>query len=305
MHQPVLLEETISYLITDLHGIYVDCTTGGGGHLRRLASSLDSDARIIGIDKDRDILDKTSQTIQFPNVNFCHADFRKLSQVLKEQKVEQVDGIILDLGVSSFQLDIADRGFSFHENARLDMRMNREQELTARDIVNSYSEAEISNILFKYGEEKFARRIARAIINSREENEIDSTLQLVDIVKTAVPAKYKREKHPARKTFQALRIAVNGELDALNEVLPQTIDVLKPGGRLCVITFHSLEDRIVKHFMQEKAKDCICPPGLPVCTCGHVAELLINTRKPVEPGDRECEQNKRARSARLRVATKL
>ena len=305
MHQPVLLEETISYLITDLSGIYVDCTLGGGGHLKRLFASLQQDARVIAIDKDRDILEKTRKTIQVANVTFCHSDFSRLTQVLAEQNINKVDGIMLDLGVSSFQLDIADRGFSFHEDARLDMRMNRDQDLTAWDIVNDYSEAEISAILFEYGEERYARRIARRIVTKREENSINTTLQLVDIIKSCVPAGYKRGKHPARKTFQALRIAVNGELDALQSVLPQAVDLLKTGGRLCVITFHSLEDRIVKHFMQEKARDCICPPGLPICICGHQAELKINTRKSVEPDAQECEQNSRARSARLRVATKL
>jgi len=305
LHQPVLLKETISYLVNDLHGTYVDCTLGGGGHLKCLMETLEDGAVIIALDKDGHILEETKQKLNYPNIRFRHADFRYLGQVLKEEEVGQVNGIMIDLGVSSFQLDTAERGFSFHEDARLDMRMDQEQELSAWDIVNNYSEEEIVKILFEYGEEKFARQIVRGIVKHREEKSIDTTLQLVEIIKSAVPAKYRRQKHPGRKTFQALRIAVNSELQALEEVLPQAVNALKPGGRLCIITFHSLEDRIVKQFMQEKAKECICPPGLPVCTCGHHAELKLINRKPVVPGKNECIKNPRARSAKLRVASKL
>lgn len=305
MHQAVLLDETISYLLNDPHGVYVDCTLGGGGHLRRLIDHLNDDAHVLAIDKDQDILEQTRKTLEFANLSLIHGDFRNLKEIVKNHGWQVVDGIMMDLGVSSFQLDIAERGFSFHEDAALDMRMNREQTLTAWDIVNNYSEEDISRILFQYGEEKYARSISRSIAKHRKQGVIDSTLQLVSIIQTSVPASYRREKHPARKTFQALRIEVNGELDALIEVLPQAVEVLKPGGRLCIISFHSLEDRIVKQFMQDKARDCICPPGLPICVCNHRAELKILTRKPITANTEEAENNPRARSAKLRVASRI
>lgn len=305
MHRAVLLDETISYLLGNPHGIYVDCTLGGGGHLRALMEKLEADAKVIAIDKDKDILEQTKEKLEYPNIVFVHEDFGNLSMILKARDIEQVDGILIDLGVSSFQLDIAERGFSFHEDAVLDMRMNRQQELTARDIVNYFSEKDISLILFKYGEERYARSIAKAIVRYRKNKEIDSTLELVDIIKSSVPAKYRRARHPARKVFQALRIAVNRELETLEEVLPAAFQALKPGGRLCVITFHSLEDRLVKTFFREKSRECICPAGLPICTCGHQAELKVLIRKPLLAGDKECEENPRARSAKLRVAEKL
>jgi 16S rRNA (cytosine1402-N4)-methyltransferase len=278
LHEPVLLQETVANLISDPHGIYVDCTLGGGGHFRHLIENLASDARAIGIDKDIDILNQTRVCFVDPRVILVQSDFRNLEQVLRELNIEQVDGIMIDLGVSSFQLDMADRGFSFHEDAPLDMRMNREQSLTAREIVNSYTEAEIREILFKYGEEAYARNIAKNIVSYRAVKDIESTLELVDIIKTSVPAKYCREKHPARKSFQALRIVVNGELEALKAVLPQAVNLLRSKGRLCIISFHSLEDRIVKQFMQEKSRDCICPPDFPVCICAHRAQLNLISR---------------------------
>jgi len=299
------LAETIDYLLNDPHGTYVDCTLGGGGHLRRLAEHLEKDASIIGIDKDLDILEETRKTLNFPNVNLVHGDFRRINDILDNMNIGRVHGIMMDLGVSSFQLDEAERGFSFHEDAALDMRMDREQSLSAKDVVNDYSETEMTQILFQYGEEKYARSISRAIVNRRKQAPIESTMELVAIIQNAVPASYRREKHPARKTFQALRIEVNGELDALLEALPQAVARLHPGGRLCVITFHSLEDRIVKKFMQEKARDCICPPGLPICICNHPAELEILSRKPIIAGDEECETNPRSRSAKLRAARRI
>jgi len=211
----------------------------------------------------------------------------------------------LDLGVSSFQLDIEDRGFSFHDDARLDMRMNRHHKLSAWDVVNNYDQADLTRILYQYGEEKYASSIARRIIKARQDRSIDTTLELVELIKSAVPPKYRREKHPARKTFQALRIEVNDELGAVEAVLPQAVDLLRKGGRLCVITFHSLEDRLVKRFMQWEARQCICPPELPICTCNHQARLEIITRKPILPSAEECQSNPRARSAKLRVAGKI
>jgi 16S rRNA (cytosine1402-N4)-methyltransferase len=305
LHLPVLLEETVDNLITDPHGIYVDCTLGGGGHLRYLADHLAEDATIIGLDKDPDVLGQTRRLLSDLKATLIQADFRNLRQVLRDLEIDFVDGIMMDLGVSSFQLDRAERGFSFHQDAPLDMRMNREQFLTARDIVNNFAEDEIRNILYRYGEEAYAGSISRAIVNYRKSKPIESTLELADIIKGAVPAKYRREKHPARKSFQALRIAVNEELDALREVLPQVIEVLKPGGRLCVISFHSLEDRIVKHFMQEKAQTCICPPSFPICVCEHRAQLKMIQRKPILASAEECENNPRARSAKLRVAARI
>ncbi len=305
MHQAVLLAETVDYWMTDPHGLYVDCTLGGGGHLRSLLQNLSEDARVIAIDKDQDVLQETAKTLDFSNLSLVHGDFRELKEIMKAQNIDAVNGIMMDLGVSSFQLDTAERGFSFHEDAALDMRMNREQALSAWDIVNSYSEEAISKILFQFGEEKYARSIARGIVNYRKQSTIESTMQLVGIIQSSVPASYRREKHPARKTFQALRIEVNGELDALIEVLPQASELLCPGGRLCVISFHSLEDRIVKQFMQEKARDCVCAPGLPICICDHRSELKILTRKPVTASEAECENNPRARSAKLRVASRI
>ncbi|MEN6324908.1 MAG: 16S rRNA (cytosine(1402)-N(4))-methyltransferase RsmH [Syntrophomonas sp.] len=305
MHKPVLLEETVSSLVLNPHGIYCDCTMGGGGHLRRMLNILDEDAQVVAIDKDKQTLEDCRREISRTGISFVHDDFRNLKAILKREDIPRLDGIMIDLGVSSFQLDNAERGFSFHEDASLDMRMNQEQELTAKDIVNRYPDQELIKILFEYGEERYARRIVRAIANYRHEKDINTTLELVDIIKAAVPAAYRREKHPARRTFQALRIAVNSELDALEGVLPQALEVLKPGGRLCIITFHSLEDRMVKRFFQQKAKGCICPPGMPVCICGQKPQLQIVSRRPITPGEDECIANPRARSAKLRVASKL
>ena len=305
MHLPVLLQETVAYLVTDPHGVYVDCTLGGGGHLTYLARQLAGDARIVGIEKDSEVLEQTRSEIDDARIVLVQSDFRYLRSVLFNLGIEKVDGIMMDLGVSSFQLDRAERGFSYHQDAVLDMRMNQEQFLSARDIVNNFSEAEIRNILYRFGEEDYAGSISRAIVNYRQRKEIDSTLELAEIIKGAVPAKYRREKHPARKSFQALRIAVNQELEALREVLPQAVEMLKPGGRICVISFHSLEDRIVKQFFQEKAQGCICPPSFPICVCGHKPELQIIRRKPITASESECDANPRSRSAKLRVAARV
>jgi len=299
------LEPTISHLVTDTKGIYVDLTLGGGGHLRALLEKLDPEAQVIAFDKDEETMLKTQQEFDTSTVKFINTDFKFLIEVLNREKIDKVSGIMADLGVSSFQLDEAERGFSFHEEALLDMRMNRNQPISAWHVVNEYSEAEIIHLLFIYGEEKYARQIARKIVNQRVNKPIDTTLQLVEIIKAAVPASYRREKHPARKTFQAIRIAVNDELQAIELMLPQAVEVLKPNGRLCIITFHSLEDRIVKKFIQENSRDCVCPPGYPICICGHTAKLKPVTRKPIVPSSEECEGNPRARSAKLRVASRV
>ncbi len=305
MHQPVLLQETIENLVTDPHGIYVDCTLGGAGHLGCLLAQLSSDAKIIGIDKDAGVLGQTGERIKASNVILVKSDFRHLGQVLGALGIIQVDGIMLDLGVSSFQLDVTERGFSFHEDARLDMRMNREQVLTAWEIINHWPVQDITRILFQYGEESHARSISNAIEANRRLHPIDTTLELTEIIKNAVPARYRREKHPARKTFQALRIAVNEEMEALQEVLPQAVTALKKGGRLCVISFHSLEDRIIKQFFQKQSKACICPPDFPVCICDCKPILKLVNRKPIIPNDGEIAENPRSRSAKLRVAERI
>ncbi|MEQ8200140.1 MAG: 16S rRNA (cytosine(1402)-N(4))-methyltransferase RsmH [Syntrophomonadaceae bacterium] len=305
MHQPVLLQETIENLITDPHGTYVDCTLGGGGHLGLLTAKLAPDATVVGIDKDADTLEHTRLELNAANVTLVKSDFRYLDKVLDDLGISRVDGIMLDLGVSSFQLDISERGFSFHEDARLDMRMNREQKLTAWDIVNCWGEEEITRILFDYGEENHARSISKAILKYRGQQPINTTLELAEIIREAVPARYRREKHPARKSFQALRMAVNEELEALREVLPQATAALKPGGRLCVISFHSLEDRIVKRFFQEQSRQCTCPPDFPVCICGCQPPLRVVHRRPIIPTEEEIACNPRARSAKLRVAERI
>ncbi|MGI5880105.1 MAG: 16S rRNA (cytosine(1402)-N(4))-methyltransferase RsmH [Syntrophomonadaceae bacterium] len=305
MHKPVLLEPTISHLVTDPKGIYIDLTLGGGGHLRALLEKLEPEAQVIAFDKDRETMLKTRQEFDTSMVKFINTDFKYLIEVLNRENIGKVSGIMADLGVSSFQLDEAERGFSFHEEALLDMRMNRNQPISAWHVVNEYSEEEIINLLFVYGEEKYARQIAKKIVNQRVDKPIDTTVQLVEIIKAAVPASYRREKHPARKTFQAIRIAVNDELQAIELMLPQAIEALQPNGRLCVITFHSLEDRIVKKFIQENSRDCICPPGYPICVCGHAAKLKPVTRKPIAPSFEECKENPRARSAKLRVASRV
>lgn len=304
-HQAVLWQETVDKLITDPVGVYVDCTAGGGGHLFRLAERLDEGAQIWALDKDAEVLAATQKLCKWNNIMFIHGDFRHLQTLLAREGVKYVDGVMLDLGVSSFQLDEPERGFSFHEDGVLDMRMDRSQEFSARVLLNTWPEEDLRRILFLYGEERYAAAIARAILDYRKRREITHTLQLVEIIRSHVPSRYSREQHPARRSFQAIRIAVNGEMDALEAVLPQALDLLKSGGRLCAISFHSLEDRIVKQFMQEKARNCICPPSYPVCVCRHQAELKIITRKVIQASDAELASNHRARSAKLRVAEKL
>jgi len=305
VHQPVLLVPTIEHLLTNPRGCYVDCTAGGGGHTAALLERLGPDGIVIAIDRDEEVLNNTSNRLADSRVRFIRGDFRYLKSLLEEEGISEVDGIMIDLGVSSFQLDQPDRGFSFHEDARLDMRMDRNQAISAWEIVNHYEPAEIVRILFQFGEERYARSIAAAIARERISAPIETTLELVGIIQGAVPAKYRREKHPARKTFQALRIEVNRELEAVQEVMPQAVEVLRPGGHLCIITFHSLEDRLVKNFMQHESRECICPPGLPVCICNHQPRLRLITRKPVGPDTEECEENPRARSAKLRVAARI
>jgi len=307
MHVPVLLEEAVSMLALQPDGVYVDCTVGGGGHLACLVQKLGEKATIIGIDKDAKALEEARKKLA--NVSskliLIHGDFRRLQVILKMHGISEIHGIVLDLGVSSFQLDDASRGFSYQEEGPLDMRMNTDQQLSAWHLVNEWSEERLALIIRELGEERYARRIAREIVRERQQRPINTTFELVEVIKRAVPAQAKKDKHPARRTFQALRIAVNEELEALEEVLPQAVEVLASEGRIAVITFHSLEDRIVKTFFKRESLGCLCPPDQPVCTCNHRARLKIVTKRPITPTEAELARNPRSRSAKLRIAEKI
>lgn len=299
MHLPVLYNESLEWIVTNPDGVYIDCTFGGGGHTRGILQKTADSSRVIGIDQDRRVLEVA---VSDPRIHLIHGNFRLLEKLLASVNITRADGILLDLGVSSFQLDEDERGFSYQSDSRLDMRMNQEQDLSAWNVVNQYPAEELERILKVYGEEKYARSIARGIARAREIHAIDTTGELADVVKKNTPAAYHRTRHPARKTFQALRIEVNDELGSLADVLPQAVRLLAPDGRLGIITFHSLEDRLVKQFFEKEARNCICPPKQPVCTCGgQQARVRILTRKPVIPSEEEIGQNRRARSAKLRV----
>jgi len=305
LHLPVLYAETLEYLITDHQGSYVDCTLGGGGHFRGIIQRTGSEALLIGIDQDPAAIQRVQEQLgEELRARFIKGNFRDLESILIRNEIAGVNGILIDLGVSSFHLDEEERGFSYHKEALLDMRMDPENGNSAWEIVNKWSVKDLQRIIHTYGEERFAGKIARGIAKARSDAPIQTTLDLVEIIRQSVPAAYRRETHPARRTFQALRIEVNQELEALKEVLPQAVRLLKPGGRLCVISFHSLEDRIVKEFFIHEAKECLCPAKQPICTCDHVAGLKILTKKPVVPSPEEVADNSRARSAKLRVAEK-
>ena len=306
-HVSVLLEECIQGLAIKPDGIYVDGTLGGAGHSSRIAAKLTT-GRLIGIDRDNVALEAAAERLRpfEDRVTLVHANFCDMDQALQELGIDKVDGILLDLGVSSPQLDDGQRGFSYMTDAPLDMRMNGEDTRDARQIVNTWSYEELKRILYDYGEERFAPRIAAAICRRREQVPIETTLELVDVIKSAMPASALREKqHPAKRSFQAIRIAVNDELGAVETVMKKAVPLLNPGGRLAVITFHSLEDRIVKNAMAEAAKGCTCPPSFPVCVCGKKPQVRIVTRKPIVSGEEELERNPRARSAKLRICEKL
>ena len=306
-HVSVLLEECIQGLAIKPDGIYVDGTLGGAGHSSRIAAKLTT-GRLIGIDRDNVALEAAAERLRpfEDRVTLVHANFCDMDQALQELGIDKVDGILLDLGVSSPQLDDGQRGFSYMTDAPLDMRMNGEDTRDARQIVNTWSYEELKRILYDYGEERFAPRIAAAICRHREQAPIETTLELVDVIKSAMPASALREKqHPAKRSFQAIRIAVNDELGAVETVMKKAVPLLNPGGRLAVITFHSLEDRIVKNAMAEAAKGCTCPPSFPVCVCGKKPQVRIVTRKPIVSGEEELERNPRARSAKLRICEKL
>ena len=303
-HISVLLQECIEGLSIKPDGIYVDGTAGGAGHSREIAKRLTT-GRLLALDSDPDAVKIASERLSaYPCAQVVHANFADLKQVLATLNIEQIDGVLLDLGVSSHQLDVAERGFSYHADAPLDMRMSQEG-YSARDLVNTCEEAELARILFEYGEERFSRRIAAAVVKEREQHPIETTGQLAQIIHDAVPAKYRREKNPSRRSFQAIRIAVNSELDNLSRALDDVFDCLKPGGRFAVITFHSLEDRMVKQKLKRMAQGCTCPPEFPICVCGHKPQIKLITRKPIEAGEEELLENPRSRSAKLRVAEKL
>lgn len=307
-HTSVLLEETIAGLNIREDGIYVDGTLGGGGHASVLCTKLSEKGTLIGIDRDKDALEATSKRLEeYPcRKIFVQSNYSDIKNVLEEQGIDEIDGAMLDLGVSSFQLDNSQRGFSYMQNAPLDMRMNQDDKFTAYDVVNRYSKDELTQIIRKYGEEKWASRIAEFIVKFRKKEPIENTEQLVEIIKAAVPARARRDgPHPAKRTFQAIRIEVNDELGQLERACEEFCDVLAPGGRLCIITFHSLEDRIVKESFRTRANPCTCPPEFPICVCGKKADVRKITGKPIVPSEEELESNHRARSAKLRIIEKL
>ena len=303
-HTSVLLEETVDGLNVKPDGIYVDGTLGGGGHAYEVCSRLNSMGRFIGIDQDEAAIEAASarlsdfgERVTIVRSNYCDMKLR-----LQELGIDKVDGIVLDLGVSSYQLDTAERGFSYREDAPLDMRMDTRQDMTARDIVNDYSEMELFRVIRDYGEDKFAKNIAKHIVAAREKQPIETTGQLTEIIRQSIPMKFqKKSGHPAKRTFQAIRIELNRELDVLRETLDDMIELLNPGGRLCIITFHSLEDRIVKSAFRKNEDPCICPKHFPVCVCGNVSKGSIVTRKPILPSEEELEYNSRSKSAKLRI----
>ena len=306
-HVSVLLEECLDALNIKSDGIYVDGTLGGAGHSSQIVQRLTT-GRLIGIDRDEIALEAASKRLEpwSDRVTLVHSNFCEIASVLQELSVPGVDGILLDLGVSSPQLDDGERGFSYMADAPLDMRMNRRDALSAWDVVNTWPQEELKRILFDYGEERYAPKIAAAICRRREEKPIETTLELVDIIRGAMPSAALREKqHPAKRSFQAIRIAVNDELGSVEKVMGDAIDCLNPGGRLAVITFHSLEDRIVKSAMSAASKGCTCPPNFPVCVCGKKPKVSLVSRKPITSTQEELEANPRARSAKLRVCEKI
>ena len=306
-HKSVLLQECIEGLAIKPDGIYLDGTLGGAGHSSEIAKRLTT-GRLIGVDRDPVALEAAGKRLQpyADRVTLVHNNFENVAEILDSLGLEKIDGMLFDLGVSSPQLDDASRGFSYMTDAPLDMRMNREDSLTAYEVVNTWPREELRRIFFAYGEERYSPLIAAAIERRREEKPIETTLALADVIRSAMPAQALREKqHPAKRVFQAIRIAVNDELGAVEKMMATAPDRLRQGGRLCVISFHSLEDRIVKLGMQEAARGCTCPPQFPVCVCGKKPKMTIVTRKPIVSGEGELEENSRARSAKLRIAERL
>lgn len=303
-HKSVLLEETIENLNIKPDGIYVDGTLGGGGHSYHIAEQLSSNGRLIGIDQDADAIVAATKRLEpfSDRVTIVRNNYCNFEQVLKELSIDKVDGIVLDLGVSSYQLDTAERGFTYKTDAPLDMRMDQRQQLTAKDIVNTYSEFDLYRIIRDYGEDRFAKNIARHIVSARQIKPIETTFELNEVIKAAIPMKVRAVGgHPAKKTFQAIRIELNHELDVLEDSIDTMIDHLNDKGRICIITFHSLEDRIVKTRFRNCENPCTCPPDFPVCVCGKKSKGKVITRKPIVPSEEELEENKRSKSSKLRV----
>lgn len=306
VHKSVLLEESVSWLVTDPQGIYVDCTLGGAGHSSRIAQKLAPEGLLIGIDQDEDAIAAATEKLKGTpcQVRIVHNNFRNLGDILDQLGLAAVDGIFFDLGVSSYQLDTPERGFSYMHDGPLDMRMDQERSLTAAKVVNTYSEEALAELIYKYGEERWSRRIAQFIVAARKEKPLATTFDLVHVIKAAIPKGARQDgPHPAKRTFQAIRIEVNDELKILDKTMETAVAHLKSGGRIGVITFHSLEDRIIKQAFKRMAKGCICPPELPVCVCGHKPEL--KKLKDFTPSEAELADNPRARSARLRGTIKI
>lgn len=303
-HKSVLLYETVDELNIKPDGIYVDGTLGGGGHSYEIAGRLSEGGRLIGIDQDEDAIKAASKRLEpyMDRVTIVRNNYCNMDKVLDELGIDKVDGIMLDLGVSSYQLDAADRGFTYNVDTALDMRMDQRQEITAKDIVNEYSEFDLYRIIRDYGEDRFAKNIAKHIVAARQEKPIETTFELNDIINAAIPMKVRATGgHPSKRTYQAIRIELNKELEVLENSIDMMIDRLKPEGRLCIITFHSLEDRIVKTRFRNNENPCTCPPSFPACVCGKVPKGRVITRKPVVPTDEEINENSRSKSSKLRV----
>ena len=306
-HVSVLLNECIEGLNIKENGIYVDGTLGGAGHSSEIVKRLKT-GRLIGIDQDTDAINAATKRLEpyKDRATLVHDNFSNVKAVFAHLGIEKADGFLLDIGVSSHQLDEAERGFSYMQDAPLDMRMNSESDFSAYNVVNEYSEDELNNVIFKYGEERWAKRIAQFIVEARKQKPIETTFELVDIIKKAVPKGARKDgPHPAKRTFQAIRIEVNGELEILEKTIDDMTELLNPGGRLCIITFHSLEDRIVKNAFRKQENPCTCPPEFPVCVCGKKPLAKVITRKPILPSEEELEENHRSRSAKLRILERI
>ena len=304
-HEPVLLKECIDGLNIKKDGIYVDGTLGGAGHSEAILQKLGQKGQLLGIDKDKEALNFAKEKLKkYPNVKYIHGNHDNIKEILETLGIEKADGILLDLGVSSYQLDNKERGFSYLGNNKLDMRMDKNQELTAKIVVNTYKEKELADIIYNYGEEKFSRKIAKNICEYRKQKEIETTEELVKIIEKSIPAKMQKDGHPAKRTFQAIRIEVNNEIKPLQKTVEDCIDVLNNEGRLCIITFHSLEDRAVKNAFIQAEGRCTCPKDLPYCICGCESKGKIITKKPIIPTKEEQSKNSRSKSAKLRILEK-
>ena len=301
-HEPVMLEECITGLNIKENGIYVDGTLGGAGHSKEILKRLSKDGKLIGIDRDEEALKAAKENLkEFQNVIYVHDNHDNIKSILEDLKIDKVDGILLDLGVSSYQLDERNRGFSYLGENELDMRMDKSQKLTAKDVVNKYKEEELANLIYQYGEERFSKRIAKNICEYRKQKEITTTKELVEIIEKSIPMKFQKDGHPAKRTFQAIRIEVNNEIKPLYETVKNCIECLKPEGRLCIITFHSLEDRAVKNAYVDAKGKCTCPKDLPYCVCGAKSLGKIITKKPITATEEEKSRNSRSKSAKLRI----